>query len=645
MNNKIIKFAAIVICLFVLQACNNNSIQPEIEPVEEKLINTRGIDEDVPYLSGDQYFLEDNKVIWKLPSNIIPYRENIVEEADQKTFEVFFTGKESDDDKYETKYAKDEKHGYYEGEVIVGSHGSSFEILSYNYSKDRKFAYFIGKKIKESDGESFMVLDYIYAKDKNSAYKRGEKIEGSDGDTFEMIKIERFHLDHSYSKDKNFVYFDGERLEGADSNTFEVFRYNYSKDESNVYYLNNLIEDVDPSTFEVINHVYAKDNKYIYNLGEKIKDSDASSFKLNENHLEPYSAEDDTYWYYSGITISKSLKKKELLIEWHKAELFEPFSFLSENLDKYEGWIDVNCKTVGKAINDDYNNWQLVVCNRISSGLGYTYATPIRFLLIPNSEDFKVLSLYEHDVWIEEPELKDNLLADFFISDLIYPDEIIVDGENGSVIFNQPTQSMFMGYSEPYNHEADKEVFIDQPEWGVLYQDNTMIGKGGLLYELKDGTYITYKADYSSHLDLDDRDRSTIKPDELIWSNGEKNMSNYYLNHIYHCEAGINIVFVHDDVVDKSQLIKIGETKKGDSLFGFTNTNNAFFRYVIDNYHYNLKELGKMEMFDVHSDDISEEDAVKKKQQKFIDELGVVFWEDPFGRWIKMTKGEYFVGC
>jgi len=34
MNNKIIKFVIVIICLFVLQGCNNNYIQPETEPVE-----------------------------------------------------------------------------------------------------------------------------------------------------------------------------------------------------------------------------------------------------------------------------------------------------------------------------------------------------------------------------------------------------------------------------------------------------------------------------------------------------------------------------------------------------------------------------------------------------------------------------------
>jgi hypothetical protein len=106
------------------------------------------------------------------------YKGILIIEANSKTFRLIdnFGGQFSGD-----RYAQDDKHIYFNGNLIENIDTSNFKLLGEGYGKDNIFVIYRGKKIPDVDIETFIVSvtdeysDNVggYAKDKNTAYDNG----------------------------------------------------------------------------------------------------------------------------------------------------------------------------------------------------------------------------------------------------------------------------------------------------------------------------------------------------------------------------------------------------------------------------------------------------------------------------------------
>jgi len=228
----------------------------------------------------------------------------IIQEADQSSFEAFFTSKINNKVQYD---ALDDISFYYGGRIVGSniskkekqidanglmtddirntsqqSEGNTQEIVDFTmqeidvyFSKDSNNVYFIDpysgeKKIIDNvDVETFiqgdkckaveMSFNYYY-RDKNKTYRLEELLTNKyddvpiiDHDTYEYLgfvqsKPGTMPYGNAYAKDKNHIYYAcGEVLEGVDRDTFEIVGNGFVKDENNVYEWDDLVEGVDPS--------------------------------------------------------------------------------------------------------------------------------------------------------------------------------------------------------------------------------------------------------------------------------------------------------------------------------------------------------------------------------------------------------------
>lgn len=130
-------------------------------------------------------------------------------------------------------------------------------------------------------------LANCYTTYEGKAYYNGEVIEGTDGNTFEIVPG-----DERFARDKKRIYYSGEFIgaEIIDADTFAVLNEKYTKDKNFVYYLNEnidegsrialleIVERADPNTFEVANR-YAKDNNYIFLSNKILHGVDLTTFQ------------------------------------------------------------------------------------------------------------------------------------------------------------------------------------------------------------------------------------------------------------------------------------------------------------------------------------------------------------------------------
>lgn len=196
-------------------------------------------------------------------------------------------------------YTTYEGKAYYDGEVIEGADGDTFEIVpgGERFARDKDRIYYSGEFIGAEiiDADSFVVLGERYAKDKNFVYYLNENIE--EGSRLALLEIiekadpDTFVIAGRHAKDKNHIFLSNKILYGVDLATFQEMGERNFKDKDHAYSSSGkIIEGVDLSTLEDVpggagfylkdkDHIFFSDYSYNYDF-KIIEGADLATFEL-----------------------------------------------------------------------------------------------------------------------------------------------------------------------------------------------------------------------------------------------------------------------------------------------------------------------------------------------------------------------------
>lgn len=217
-----------------------------------------------------QYAKDDSQVF---------YQDNVIKNADPKTFKVF-PGEDIIGGRYlSCKFARDNFNAYLYNKIIVGAQPKTFSPLWGEYCRDETNIFYKGQKFTEStapaekvandinkdyirlgdvffyrdkpipgvDAESFILIGEGFARDSKQVYYYEHPISGVNAGSFKR-------LNRHYSLDNQHVYFHGEgvfkALPGSDPKNFNVINQEFGKDKEQVYYNDHILREVDANTFD-----------------------------------------------------------------------------------------------------------------------------------------------------------------------------------------------------------------------------------------------------------------------------------------------------------------------------------------------------------------------------------------------------------
>lgn len=252
---------------------------------------------------SNQYYRQDDKVVYVRQGNFFQIGEETIEEADPESFDVI--------DQY---YAKDSHYIYYNGNPVAEANPSSVTPITSaintnttnsGYLISNGHVFYNGQIITGADPDSFSYIIGAYGMDKESLYyyidtriprktmptiisntdgqyiKHGEQIlyQGqiisNDADRFTIINDE-------YSKDSRHVYSHGEIIDGMVADSFTIISPYYRKDKNQVYFFNTPIPNSDPDTFKILNDTITKDQTNLYYNGNIIDNKKPSEVNRSE---------------------------------------------------------------------------------------------------------------------------------------------------------------------------------------------------------------------------------------------------------------------------------------------------------------------------------------------------------------------------
>lgn len=196
-------------------------------------------------------------------------------------------------------YTTYEGKAYYDGEVIEGADGNTFEIVpgDERFARDKNRVYYSGQFIGAEiiDADTFMALNEKYTKDKNFVYYFNENIdEGSRVALLEIVERadpNTFGVAGRHAKDKNYIFLSNKILHGVDLSTFQDWGERNFKDKDHAYSSSGkIIEGVDLPTLEDVpggagfyikdkDHIFFSDYSYNYDF-KIIEGADLATFEL-----------------------------------------------------------------------------------------------------------------------------------------------------------------------------------------------------------------------------------------------------------------------------------------------------------------------------------------------------------------------------
>lgn len=163
-----------------------------------------------------------------------------------------------------------------------------------------------------------------------------------------------------------------------------------------------------------------------------------------------------------------------------------------------------------------------------------------------------------------------------------------------------------------------KLAFVD-PAYGNVYTTNsniaqprTIFDRAGFYIRLSDGTTAVYKVTGEI------LDEATAP--KIVWSDGKTNSQTYSFTDRYGCGSG-NYASIVD--ISDSDLIKIGQTAAGESVFAPKDAENYYYKDLYNNKY--QVEPGREKM----------------AYQEFIATKPLFFWRDSFGRLIKFASTKF----
>jgi len=223
-------------------------------------------------------------------------------------------------------FARDERHAYYRGQLIAGSEGASFEVLSEHEARDRAAVYYADTfrraqeywsirhvhvaPIPEALPATYRVLGMGYASDGQHAYLEGQALRVRDPASFQP-------LDRRFARDAQRGYYEGTEIADSDGRSFEIIAAgdgDHVRDRAHVWHAHIEIDDPNrpahpavtllagarPASVRVLGQGYAVDGGSVWWRGRRVAKADAASFVLVEPSTDEADARDAQRSYRQG---------------------------------------------------------------------------------------------------------------------------------------------------------------------------------------------------------------------------------------------------------------------------------------------------------------------------------------------------------
>lgn len=155
--------------------------------------------------------------------------EKFVPDADQESFSSL----------KKTGYGKDNKHVFYEGEIIPGADPKTFEFVKKGYTIDQKRAYYYGDSIAHSSSKNFEIINGYYSKDYQDIYYITYPLNVSSTEDFKFVfKDNSEHDWDRFTTDGMYYYINHYKIPSSDYENIILYKGSggISSDSKNAYY-------------------------------------------------------------------------------------------------------------------------------------------------------------------------------------------------------------------------------------------------------------------------------------------------------------------------------------------------------------------------------------------------------------------------
>ncbi len=250
---------------------------------------------------------------YSIANNGVYYDGKLIDLADAESFVILENAKNSSSI---SKYAKDKKYFYHNGDVVEGvktDNLQQFAVGGDTYWRNSTQVIYDDQVLAGANPEniagfeSFRGWAYSISNNQFNAYIHGKSLPDVDRESFTPLN-EFFAKDRHHIFEKDTII-----LAAADAQSFELFEdHDFGKDNKHVYYLTHmqpfLIQDIDVDSFEILDRGYVRDKDHIYYTHqyksiEKLEHIDAASFEVTGYDELTDSDSRDKNRYYYGVKI------------------------------------------------------------------------------------------------------------------------------------------------------------------------------------------------------------------------------------------------------------------------------------------------------------------------------------------------------
>lgn len=175
---------------------------------------------------------------------------------------------------YFSDYVSDVNHVYYQGHVLEGLNPSQVVFLWQRFDEmvliDSVNQYFSNNDWNREDG---------YLKDNEYVFYNGQLLAGANGASFEWLPFYRreYSLYSDYARDDHHIYMYGKKVAGDPLTAYEI-GYGYYLDDQHIYFRGGVLEGALPDDFKLMG-VFIISNGHVYYRAEQLA-LDAASFQV-----------------------------------------------------------------------------------------------------------------------------------------------------------------------------------------------------------------------------------------------------------------------------------------------------------------------------------------------------------------------------
>lgn len=198
------------------------------------------------------------------------------------------------------------------------------------------------------------------------------------------------------------------------------------------------------------------------------------------------------------------------------------------------------------------------------------------------------------------------------------PRQVLVRDEYVRDFFNE--NSLTKVFTSPQVGDVFTKVTTTATADLTTNRANTLYDRNGFYVGLPDGTVVVYK--WQSDI-MPEKGADSAVP-TITWTNGTKNTAQYSLTDLGGCGGTNYISVISSLVVDPDRdLVSVGTTIKGDTVYYFKDTNHPYLKAYYDNVYQKPWE------------------GEKVSYAAFIAARPVIFFRDPFDRLVKLQSLQY----